>query len=1561
MLLCWLAVVVAAAAVVQGMPPASSPLSLSSIRSQLHQAIGVTHQHARRDASDDVHPCIQLIEEYEQTAGVVLDFNSPECVALDTLLEIDDATSCSSWEADFVDAMLANNTNRHAMCDNACFPHLLGVYQIIVQNQAVCQLEDLFGRECHASADCQGGAVCYGGVCRNTCEPGVEGGCTCDEVCSPALEGHLCFPDASCTHSAECNQGEVCLEGECTLPTEHHYRMSNVFHLKTLAFLCARPAPSEPYCFDNIPTLMPPSNTTKCDFYSSIPEGCCQATWEDYVVGCSHELDFDLVQTVENDLATCEVSTLAEPSCLAYPSSAVTLCHTQTVVSLYEVTLDFDSTLPTTDANPNSLRLLGAAALGVAPSSVESATAIEGASPAQLRVTLYSLEEDEVLEQSVFVGHQFQASADTMPAAHTWTMTDTSVKHIRSYAPKSFNPTRVPSFLQGLYTGSMHLFPTQGGTCCQNLSLGELTFQLGATTAIAVVAQPQDQATNCPFETRRLQFSNIQSVDTAFTFTANVTTDTFTATACFYFDSRRLAVQLNGGCPDAYQSPESCLGEAVTTGSTSVAVATVHCHSGLCECDQFDPCCFRAEPTSPQFQTAIVPVRYQMLERCLRSLTIPFAHAYQTLTAVDDGVTELYSFTDLASNARASEHSTIQTDCHYEVHEVESDLQSHVTNSIASVVQHASVTQANLTPEQVQLRLQELHNDFRGIFTLPMHDFHVALHRRFRALYDAHTAYTLPYPHLLAIFPVALGSRLDASGNQVIVVDDLLQPHMGSLYDLAFNASYSTLVTEQAVSKVITTINGVPALEWALHAANYVGSYKSQGVRLNAFLEQTHGEMSLTTTEPLGDAFTLQLEGGTTLALRFLYIALDSTARSGLTEMLALSNSNDFAGYVRHALVTLALNISDELDDIEGGDDRRRGSQGTPLTSRTKPTLANAQKKQDERLKLASFAEAMRNSSTSTNPCQEPTFNSASVSKRAFSFGSCIPELKATHNDQSDRQKRKHGGRVRRDALPTGNLTVINAWEPSPDTLSLLLHVSPEGERMVVYKLTTFADDDESFIQSCATFLFEALHYANIHNVDRLVFDVIGNGGGYVMLPNLLTSILAGPDHWSENTFAPYCQPYRMRMSPMLQVWNHVFGNSSEGFALHVPNTMTAADMDEFLTKLQFIQGLETAVQIHFPSINYTRFFETFEPLAQDASDVTDRQRADALRSYLQTMFDVDWSFITQYSEAGWFPLDVHLTEDGELFDPLMYPYLTPVERNWGGHTSLYTRPYSLECSPITHDMATDTLRALSRSAASLSIGLVTDGTCGSACSLFATVLQSYGIAVTFSYGGVHGDAMDGSSFAGGNVLGWDEFWPQMMVSQALGTLFAGDAHVPHTARLPTLFALPTPSTTRFNFNMNFVRAMGAHALPREFYNIPTHRQFAMWAPLQTDWVNGRLDRLAHLYTLVQREDWEDLKQNPQFFDPSCASFDSSPANPNNPNNPNNTGTHSHRGWIAGIIVVALVGGVGGAIVFIKMRNARRVQHYTQLKEYSVADGDGAEVVGDTRQLTTGYTEFDDI
>lgn len=136
-------------------------------------------------------------------------------------------------------------------------------------------------------------------------------------------------------------------------------------------------------------------------------------------------------------------------------------------------------------------------------------------------------------------------------------------------------------------------------------------------------------------------------------------------------------------------------------------------------------------------------------------------------------------------------------------------------------------------------------------------------------------------------------------------------------------------------------------------------------------------------------------------------------------------------------------------------------------------------------------------------------------------------------------------------------------------------------------------------------------------------------------------------------------------------------------------------------------------------------------------------------------------------------------------------------------------------------------------------IFVITDGACGSACSLFLTQLQNIRAAKVVSYGGIKGksDDMETSSFAGGNVLEWDTV---VYAMESTGYPY---------------FPKPFPTSARARYNYHEYYRTKDSILPREFekipadYHIDTWGSLYMWDPLT---IEGRA-QLDTLYEPVEK------------------------------------------------------------------------------------------------------------
>jgi len=173
-------------------------------------------------------------------------------------------------------------------------------------------------------------------------------------------------------------------------------------------------------------------------------------------------------------------------------------------------------------------------------------------------------------------------------------------------------------------------------------------------------------------------------------------------------------------------------------------------------------------------------------------------------------------------------------------------------------------------------------------------------------------------------------------------------------------------------------------------------------------------------------------------------------------------------------------------------------------------------------------------------------------------------------------------------------------------------------------------------------------------------------------------------------------------------------------------------------------------------------------------------------------------------------------------------------------------------------------------------MAIVTDGTAGSAASLFTTKMIVSGWATAFTYGGFVGERMDTSAYAGGNVENYQVWWPKVLFAAELGLWMTPKkaewkvlAQGTNNSIIPGLDPVPLPFPTRaivsFNWNMMYMKELGNEALPREWYSIPAHRHFDWWAKgLNNPKTSPHPKKLFDLYAMVATQDWCGLRTTPE-------------------------------------------------------------------------------------------------
>lgn len=158
-----------------------------------------------------------------------------------------------------------------------------------------------------------------------------------------------------------------------------------------------------------------------------------------------------------------------------------------------------------------------------------------------------------------------------------------------------------------------------------------------------------------------------------------------------------------------------------------------------------------------------------------------------------------------------------------------------------------------------------------------------------------------------------------------------------------------------------------------------------------------------------------------------------------------------------------------------------------------------------------------------------------------------------------------------------------------------------------------------------------------------------------------------------------------------------------------------------------------------------------------------------------------------------------------------------PIQRTRSGHTSPYTRQAYFPSECIDYPSAS--FRPIKYYFKHMTV--LTDGTCGSACALFASQLQSFGYAKVVSYGGPlkRTVPLSTASFAGGNVLDYG--------TVAYYAYFYGN----NAKGLPPMFT--SSAMARFNFNEYY--EFNDLNVPREFLKRPADVHLDYYATMFND------------------------------------------------------------------------------------------------------------------------------
>jgi hypothetical protein len=136
--------------------------------------------------------------------------------------------------------------------------------------------------------------------------------------------------------------------------------------------------------------------------------------------------------------------------------------------------------------------------------------------------------------------------------------------------------------------------------------------------------------------------------------------------------------------------------------------------------------------------------------------------------------------------------------------------------------------------------------------------------------------------------------------------------------------------------------------------------------------------------------------------------------------------------------------------------------------------------------------------------------------------------------------------------------------------------------------------------------------------------------------------------------------------------------------------------------------------------------------------------------------------------------------------------------------------------------------------------------------------MQLSGRATVFTYGGITQlGGMDASSFTGGSVNSYDHHWRMVSVAERLGDLITlgksdwSRLHADTWIHSPVPF--PTKAKASFNWNMMFFDQLGEDSLPRQMYEILSHKHIRLWAHDN--------ESMRHVYNEIISLDWMMIKR----------------------------------------------------------------------------------------------------
>lgn len=826
-------------------------------------------------------------------------------------------------------------------------------------------------------------------------------------------------------------------------------------------------------------------------------------------------------------------------------------------------------------------------------------------------------------------------------------------------------------------------------------------------------------------------------------------------------------------------------------------------------------------------------LKLEQVTRCLYATTMTAEVLYHTLAHVEHGVLDLYSFDSLAGASRESDQS-ISSGCSFLVHDVHVDLRKELGE-----LKVKALNKLGLQGQDFKVLLQEENQDKQ----LPAYPIHSAIADMFRRLYDAHTIYVPPWvPHFVAwyMYHFEDAGNVSAIGRiRLKVTGDGAQPKVQILNDQGVPGDF--------IDEVFHNSRTYAPFDWIKQDADQrTGLYKSLGARVNSRLNDWGiGVFLLVQGNPLpesADTVIFKMRDVDTGRVRNRSVGIYLQQKEPVT----LKSLNH------------VINTNPRWDLVKGWLQTHVHSDATERKQRMQQLKALA-------LQLAEAPEERKNlhwlpwqqpvvdqEVAEVKPSQKQERLELLATKRRLD-NSDLPELIATYPDLAG-----HAPEMFVYHLPKHSTAILRVTSFMPPAVDMTNPVNYIGAIVRMYKKAVDT------------------------GASRLILDLTDNGGGMVEAANILIQLIAP----RLSTKEKLCNPYVARLEPFWRDWLESFGGKWDEIA-RAAAEKSPEDLVEKLEQLVNLRALANGLKTTLP-LDESELVSLWEQVRSTHDPALKKKLI--IEHLVSRDILLNSILLGQDADSGWFPFTGDVNDmKGHPFQPQTKPYFTSVQHKWGSRMSNYSDKFQMACE-LAFTPQVDLLlwwQGVSMTGAKhqwKELAVLTNGLCGSACSMTATKLQMAEGATVFTFGGVPGEKMDVSAFAGGNVEQYQAFWPTVLHAALIGDILHGPGTKMHkrlqesvnTGDLAAtlLLPLPTPATMTFNFNMIFEPTMGDRALPREFYLVPAHKNYDRWLVTAVDPFSQLSQRttapdLLELFKVIAEADWEEVRRGAGDFD-SC-------------------------------------------------------------------------------------------